>query len=117
MLLGSNLPAPTRFVPTVPGEKHLPVLSYPLALYLSLSFRSHFLYFHLSFLSPEPDPVMTRRQRQLWSPLREWSEEVRRATPIAIQYETPTVMDSVTWGQRAWRALSAAKYIYIYTQG
>lgn len=29
-----------------------------------------------SFLSPDPDPVISRRQRQLWSPLREWSGEV-----------------------------------------
>lgn len=30
-----------------------------------------------SFLSPDPDPVIARRQRQLWSPLRDWTEEVR----------------------------------------
>eukprot|EP00904_Undaria_pinnatifida_P006513 jgi/Undpi1/2992/HiC_scaffold_14.g06369.m1 len=38
------------------------------------------------FLSPEPDPVITRRQRQLWSPIREWSEEAL-GIPVATTTE------------------------------
>ncbi|CAN0132482.1 unnamed protein product [Laminaria digitata] len=40
----------------------------------------------ICFLSPEPDPVITRRQRQLWSPLRDWSEEAL-GIPVATTTE------------------------------
>lgn len=32
---------------------------------------------YCSFLAPDPDPVVSRRQRQLWAPLREWAGTVR----------------------------------------
>eukprot|EP00752_Nemacystus_decipiens_P018247 g16375.t1 len=38
------------------------------------------------FLSPDPDPVIARRQRQLWSPLREWTEEAL-GIPVATTTE------------------------------
>ncbi|CBJ25926.1 similar to ATP synthase mitochondrial F1 complex assembly factor 2 [Ectocarpus siliculosus] len=38
------------------------------------------------FLSPDPDPVIARRQRQLWSPLRDWTEEAL-GIPVATTTE------------------------------
>ncbi|CAM9739685.1 unnamed protein product [Ascophyllum nodosum] len=37
------------------------------------------------FLAPDPDPVITRKQRQLWSPLRKWSDEA-----LGIRVSTTT---------------------------
>ncbi|CAN0442791.1 unnamed protein product [Pylaiella littoralis] len=38
------------------------------------------------FLSPDPDPVVARRQRQLWAPLRDWAGEAL-GIPVATTTE------------------------------